>query len=38
MSDRQDVQEKPFIILQNAKDYPIWKTYTITRLQQQNCH
>ena len=38
MSDRRDVQEKPLIILRNAKDYPTWKTYTISRLQQQNCH
>lgn len=38
MSDRREVQEKPLIILQNAKDYPTWKSYTISRLQQQSCN
>ena len=37
MSDRREVQEKPLIILRNAEDYPTWKTYTISRLQQHNC-
>lgn len=37
MSDRRDVQEKPLIILKSAEDYPTWKSYTISRLQQQNC-
>ncbi len=37
MSDRREAQEKPLIILQNAEDYPTWKSYTISRLQQQSC-
>ena len=37
MSDKREVQEKSLIILRNAEDYPTWKCYTISRLQQQNC-
>lgn len=37
MSDKREVQEKPLIILRNAEDYPTWKSYTVSRLQQQNC-
>ena len=37
MSDRREVQEKPLIILRNAEDYPTWKSYTVSRLQQQSC-
>ena len=36
MSDRQEVQEKPLIILRNAEDYPTWKSYTVSRLQQKS--
>ncbi len=38
MSDKQEAQDKPLIILRNAKDYPTWKPYTISKLQQQNCN
>lgn len=38
MSDRRETQEKPLIILRNAQDYPTWKPYTISRLQQQSCN
>lgn len=37
MSDKRDTQDKPLIILQSAEDYPTWKSYTISRLQQQSC-
>ena len=37
MSDKREVQEKPLIILRNAEDYPTWKSYTVSRLQQQSC-
>ena len=37
MSDRREVQEKPLIILRNAEDYPTWKSYIVSRLQQQSC-
>lgn len=37
MSDKQEAQDKPLIILRNAEDYPTWKSYTISRLQQQSC-
>lgn len=37
MSDRRDTQDKPLIILRNAEDYPTWKSYAISRLQQQSC-
>ena len=37
MSDKCDTQDKPLIILQSAEDYPTWKSYTISRLQQQSC-
>ena len=37
MFDNHETQDKPLIILQNAKDYPTWKSYTISRLQQQSC-
>ena len=33
MSDKQEVQEKLLIILRNAKDYPTWKSYIVSRLQ-----
>ncbi len=36
MSDKRETQDKPPIILRNAEDYPTWKLYTISRLQQQN--
>lgn len=38
MSDRRETQEKPLIILQNTEDYPTWKSYTISRFQQQSCN
>lgn len=38
MLDKQEVQDKPLVILRNAEDYPTWKSYTISRLQQQNCN
>lgn len=38
MSDKREVQEKPLIILRNVEDYPTWKSYTVSRLQQQSCH
>lgn len=37
MFDKRETQDKPLIILQNAEDYPTWKSYTISRLQQQSC-
>lgn len=37
MSDKREVQEKPLVILRNAEDYPTWKSYTVSRLQQQIC-
>ena len=37
MSDRRDTHDKPLIILRNAEDYPTWKSYAISRLQQQSC-
>ena len=37
MSDRRSTQDKPLIILRNAEDYPTWKRYAMSRLQQQNC-
>ena len=38
MSDQGEAQDKTFIILRNAEDYPMWKLYTISRFQQQNCN
>lgn len=38
MSDKREAQDKLLIILRNAEDYPTWKPYTVSRLQQQNCH
>ena len=38
MLDKREAQDKPLIILCNSKDYPTWKPYTISRLQQQNCN
>ncbi len=37
MSDKRETKEKPLIILQNAENYPTWKSYTISLLQQQSC-
>ncbi len=37
MSDQQSTHDKPLIILRNAEDYPTWKPYAMSRLQQQNC-
>ncbi len=37
MSDKREAQDKPLIILRDAEDYPDWKSYTISKLQQQNC-
>ena len=37
MSDQRETQEKPLIILRNAKNYPTWKIYIISRLQEHNC-
>lgn len=37
MSDKREAQDKPLITLRNAEDYPTWKSYTISRLQQQSC-
>ncbi len=36
MSDQRETQNKPLIILCNAKGYSDWKSYTISKLQQQN--
>lgn len=38
MSDKREVQDKPLIILRNAEDYPDWKSYAVSRLQQQSCN
>ncbi len=38
MSDRCDTQDKSLIILRNGKDYPTWKSYAISRLQQLSCN
>ncbi len=32
------MQDKPLIILRNTKDYPDWKFYAISKLQQQSCN
>lgn len=37
MSDKREAQDKPPIILRNAEDYPTWKSYTVSRLQQTGC-
>ena len=37
MSDKRETQDKPLIILRNAEDYPTWKSYTISKLQQHSC-
>lgn len=37
MTDKQEAKDKPFIILRNDKDYPTWKSYTVSRVQQARC-
>lgn len=37
MSDKRETQDKPLMILRNAEDYPTWKSYTISKLQQHSC-
>ncbi len=37
MSDKREAQDKPLIILRDAEDYPTWKSYTVSRLQQASC-
>ena len=37
MSDIQETQNKPLIILRNAEDYPKWRFHITSKLQQQNC-
>ena len=38
MSDRRKEQEKADrVILENAEDYPKWRSYTISALQEKNC-
>ena len=34
VSDKRETQEKLLMILRNAEDYPTWKSYTISKLQQ----
>lgn len=38
MLNKQKVQNKLFVILRNVEDYLTQKSYTISRLQQQNCN
>lgn len=38
MSDKREAQDKPLIILRNAEDYSDWKSYAVSRLQQQSCN
>ena len=38
MSDKRETQNKPLIILRNIKDYPNWKSYAFSKLQQQSCN
>ena len=37
MSDVRDTQTKPLTILNDAEDYPSWKSHVISKLQHQNC-
>ncbi len=38
MSDRREEQEKAKrVILESAEDYPKWRSYTISALQEKNC-
>ncbi len=37
MSDKRETQDKPLIILRKTEDYPMWKSYTVSRLQKASC-